>query len=230
MADVVFVGVTTGSSLVRRAMPAWQPLLGSACGLRGIDIGLGAADDAYVRLLGGLLGDDSVAGAVITTHKARVFRAGHALFTSLDPLALACEEVNAVRRAAGGLHGWARDPVSAGRVADRIWPGAEGQVICLGAGGTAVALARQLLMTRPRVRFACADPDGAAVGHLTRLAPRPVAGHVGDGPWDDLVSAAPPGSLIVNATGMGKDRPGSPIYRPGTIPRPVGHLGAELPR
>jgi hypothetical protein len=66
-------------------------------------------------------------------------------------------------------------------------------------------------MTRPRVRFACADPDGAAVGHLTRLAPRPVAGHVGGGHWDDLVSAAPPGSLIVNATGMGKDRPGSPI-------------------
>ena len=211
MADVVFVGVTTGSSLVHRAMPAWQPLLGSACGLRGVDIGLGAADDAYVRLLGGLLTDDSVAGAVITTHKARVFRAGRALFTRLDPLALACEEVNAIRRTAAGLHGWARDPVSAGRVADRIWPDAEGQVICLGAGGTAVALARHLLTTRPRVDFACADPDGTAVSQLTRLAPRPVAGHVGDGRWDDLVSAAPRGSLIVNATGLGKDRPGSPI-------------------
>jgi shikimate 5-dehydrogenase len=218
MADVVFVGVTTGSSLVHRAMPAWRPLLGSSCGLRGIDIGLGAADDAYVRLLGGLLGDDGVAGAVITTHKARVFRAGRALFTRLDPLALACEEVNAVRRTAAGLHGWARDPVSAGRVADRIWPDAEGQVICLGAGGTAVALARHLLITRPRVRFACADPDGAAVGQLARLAPRPVAGHVGAGHWDDLVSAAPPGSLIVNATGMGKDRPGSPITGQARFP------------
>ena len=76
-----------------------------------------------------------MAGAVITTHKARVFRAGRALFTSLDPLALACAEVNAVRRTAGGFHGWARDPVSAGRVADRIWPDADGQVLCLGAGG-----------------------------------------------------------------------------------------------
>jgi shikimate 5-dehydrogenase len=34
---------------------------------------------------------------------------------------------------------------------------------------------------------------------------------VGNRPWDDLVAEAPPGSLIVNATGLGKDRPGSPI-------------------
>ena len=34
MAGIVFVGVTTGSSLVHRALPAWQPLLGQACSLR----------------------------------------------------------------------------------------------------------------------------------------------------------------------------------------------------
>jgi shikimate dehydrogenase len=144
VADVVFVGVTTGASLVHRAMPAWQPLLGTAC-----------------------------------------------------------EEVNAIRRTGGSLHSWARDPVSAGRVADRIWPDAEGQVICLGAGGTAVALARHLLAARPRLRFACADKDRAAIGQLARLAPRPVAGYAGAGPWDDLVSAAPPGSLIVNDAALG---------------------------
>ena len=96
MADVVFVGVTTGSSLAHRAMPASQPLLGSACGLRGVDIGLDADDETYVRLLDELRGDDSAAGAVITTHKVRMFRAGRGHFSYLDPLALACEEVNAV--------------------------------------------------------------------------------------------------------------------------------------
>ena len=218
MADIVFVGVTTGSSLAGRAMAAWQPLLGPGWGLRGVDIGLGAADGTYLRLLGDLLRDDSVAGAVITTHKARVFRAGQALFARLDPLALACEEVNAIRRYGGGLLGWARDPVSVGRVADRIWPRSEGQVICLSAGGTAVALARRLGTTRPGVRFACADRDPAAVGHLARLAPGPVDGYTGAGPWDDLISAAPPGSLIVNATGMGKDRPGSPVTSQARFP------------
>jgi shikimate 5-dehydrogenase len=32
-----------------------------------------------------------------------------------------------------------------------------------------------------------------------------------EGPADDLLAAMPPGSLVVNATGLGKDRPGSPL-------------------
>jgi hypothetical protein len=50
MAGLLFVGVTTGSSLVHRARPAWQPLLGQACRLRGVDIPLGADDETYLRL------------------------------------------------------------------------------------------------------------------------------------------------------------------------------------
>jgi shikimate dehydrogenase len=211
MAKVVFVGVTTGSSLIHQAITTWQSILGVPCKVRGVDIALDADDDTYVRFLDELVRDHSVAGAVITTHKVRVFRAGRIRFADLDPLALACEEVNAIRRTPDGLCGWARDPVSVGRVADRIWPESEGKVICLGAGGTALALAKHLFTTRTDVRFVCADPSRAAVEHLASMAGHPVAGHVGDGPWDDLVEAGPPGSLIVNATGMGKDRPGSPI-------------------
>ncbi|MBV9231137.1 MAG: hypothetical protein JOZ18_17640 [Chloroflexi bacterium] len=35
---------------------------------------------------------------------------------------------------------------------------------------------------------------------------------------DELMSKLPPGSLIINATGMGKDRPGSPISDEGVFP------------
>jgi shikimate 5-dehydrogenase len=106
MAGILFVGVTTGSSLVHRARPAWQPLLGQACSLRGADIPLGADDETYLSLLDGLRRDNGVAGAVVTTHKVRLLRAGRARFAWLDPLALACQEVNAIRRAGGGLRGW----------------------------------------------------------------------------------------------------------------------------
>ena len=218
MAVVVFVGVTTGSSLVHRTMPIWQSVLGLSCSLRGADIDLGSDDDSYLRLLADLTSDDSVAGAVVTAHKVRMFQACRGCFTHLDPLAVACEEINAIRQTDGSLYGWARDPVSVGRVVDRIWPDAEGQVVCLGAGGTALALAHHLSTTRAAVRFACADPNPAAVERLVRQARCPVAGHVGDKPWDDLVGSAPPGSLIVNATGMGKDRPGSPITSGARFP------------
>jgi shikimate 5-dehydrogenase len=211
MTTVVFLGVTTGASLVHQAISAWQAVLATRCDIRGFDIALNADDDAYLRFLAGLSKDESVAGAVITTHKISVLRAGRSLFAGLDPLAISCGEVNAVRRTSAGLWGFARDPVSVGRVVDRIWPESEGEVVCLGAGGTARALAQHLFTTRPPLRFVCADPVGASVEQLAKTAGRPVAGHVGNRPWDDLVAEAPPGSLIVNATGLGKDRPGSPI-------------------
>ena len=107
MAGILFVGVTTGSSLVHQARPAWQPLLGQACSLRGADIPLGADDETYLSLLDDLRRDNGVAGAVVTTHKVRLLRAGRARSAWLDPLALACQEVNAIRRAGGGLRGWA---------------------------------------------------------------------------------------------------------------------------
>lgn len=210
MADVLFVGVTTASSLIHRAMPAWQPLLPTRCTVRGVDVPLGASRDVYAGLLDRIRDDDSVAGAVITTHKVGVYQAGLLRFEWLDPLAVACEEVNAIRRTPAGLHGWARDPVSVGRVVEQIWPGDGGQVVCLGAGGTARALARYLGVAGPRVRFDCADVDTGAVQRLTGLAWWPVTGYTGQGPWDHLVGTAQPGSLIVNATGMGKDRRGSP--------------------
>lgn len=210
MADVLFVGVTTASSLIHRAMPAWQPLLPARCGVRGVDIPLGAGREVYAALLDRVRGDESVAGAVVTSHKTGLYQAGLLRFEWLDPLAVACEEVNAIRRTPAGLHAWARDPVSVGRVVQQIWPGDGGRVVCLGAGGTARALARYLGMARPGVQFDCADTDTAAVQRLTGLAGWPVTGYTGSGPWDHLVGAAPPGSLIVNATGLGKDRPGSP--------------------
>ena len=117
-----------------------------------------------------------------------------------------------MRRAGSDLHGYARDPISVGRVVDRIWPRGEGEVVCIGAGGTARALIYHLLaLARSRYGSCAPTAAEAALREAARLAPRPIVARAGDGPWDELIAAAPPGSLIVNATGLGKDRPGSPI-------------------
>ena len=144
MTTVVFLGVTTGSSLIHQAIPAWESILATQCKIRGIDIPLDADNASYIRFLEGLAKDETAAGAVVTTHKVRLFSAGRSLFADLDPLALACGEVNAIRRTSAGLCGAARDPVSVGRVVDRIWPESQGEVVCLGTGGAARALAKHL--------------------------------------------------------------------------------------
>jgi shikimate 5-dehydrogenase len=216
---VWFVGVSTSGSLVHRAMERWRPLVGGDVAVRGRDLPIDAPDAAFRELLDDLRQDPDALGAVVTSHKVALFRAARDRFARLDDVALACGEVNAVRRTPTGLIGFARDPVSVGRVVDRIWPAHGGdQVVCLGAGGTAVALGRHLL-ARPRPpALVFADRRPEAVAHLQGALGAGVTTRVGPGPWDELVAGARPGALLVNATGMGKDRPGAPLTPSATFP------------
>jgi shikimate 5-dehydrogenase len=232
MRAVWFVGVSTGGSLVHRAMARWGPLLGGEVAVQGRDLPLAAPDGAYRELLGELRRDPHALGAVVTSHKVGLFRAAADMFARLDGAARACGEVNAVRRSPEGLLGFARDPVSVGRVADRIWPAGSGdEVVCLGAGGTAVALGRHLL-ARPRSpSLVFADRRPEAVAHLRAALGLGVTTRVGPGPWDELVAGARPGALVVNATGMGKDTPGSPLapaaaFPPGAVVWELNYRGA----
>jgi shikimate 5-dehydrogenase len=209
---VWFVGVSTAGSLVHRAMPRWRPLVGGGVTVQGRDLPLDAPAGAFRSLLDDLRRDRQARGAVVTTHKIALYRTAGDLFAGLDDLAVACGEVNAVRRTPGGLVGFARDPVSVGRVVDRIWPAGTGdEAVCLGAGGTGVALGRHLLARRRPPRLVFADRRPEAVTHLRATLGDDVTAHVGPGPWDALVGPARPGCLIVNATGMGKDTPGAPL-------------------
>jgi len=213
-ATLWFIGVSTGRSLINAAFPVWMGDLGRDVRLVGRDLPPGSPPESYRALVAGLRADPSALGAVITTHKVAVARAAGDLIDSLDPLAAECGEINSLLRTPSGLAGFARDPLSIGRVVDEIWPGGD-RVVCLGAGGSAIALGRHL-MTRPEApaRLVFADRDESAAEHLrTVLSPwsERIAVRVGPGPWDDLVAAAPPGTLVVNATGLGKDRPGSPL-------------------
>ncbi|WP_433367491.1 shikimate dehydrogenase family protein [Actinoplanes sp. CA-142083] len=219
-ATLWFVGVSTGRSLVNAAFPLWMADLGREIRLVGRDVPVGAPAGTYRALLSELR-TGAARGAVITSHKVAVRRSAGDLIDWLDPMANECGEVNALRWADGVLSGFARDPMSVGRVVDEIWPGGE-QVVCLGAGGSAIALGRHLL-TRPESprRMVFADRSDAAAGHLrTVLTPwaERISVHVGAGPWDTLVASSPSGTLVVNATGLGKDRPGSPLSADVTFP------------
>jgi shikimate 5-dehydrogenase len=216
---VWFVGVSTAGSMIHRAMPCWRPLLAGDVTVRGRDLPLDAPAAAFRSLLHDLDRDDEACGAVVTTHKIALYRAAGELFAGLDDAAVACGEVNAVRRTPDGILGFARDPVSVGRVVDHIWPAGTGdEVVCLGAGGTAVALGRHLLARHRSPRLVFVDRRPEAVAHVRATLGDEITTRVGVGPWDELVATARPGGLVVNATGMGKDRPGAPLSRLARFP------------
>jgi shikimate 5-dehydrogenase len=208
---VTFVGVSTGASLIHTAFPRWARVVGIEAEVVGVDVPVGAPDEVYRSVLE-TLREPSVLGAVITSHKVGLFAAASDAFAYLDPLARQCREINSIRNDGGRLRGYARDPISVGRVVDEIWPDHDGDLLCLGSGGTAIALGEYLLRRGHTGRLRFVDRDPAAVARLRAVLDNPqVSAEAGDGPFDAAIAAMGPGALVVNATGAGKDRPGSPV-------------------
>jgi shikimate dehydrogenase len=240
LADVrrfVFVGVETAGSSIRTIFPAWRDrlALGEDVVLEGIDIPLGAPPERYRTAVETLRADPSFLGALVTTHKLALYEAARDLFDELDRFARLCTEVSCLAQRDGRLLGWAKDPISAGRSLDdllgpRYFERTRGEVLCIGAGGAGTAIALHL-MTRSQVgdrpaRIVLADAAPPRLDAVRELHARlgssaPLECHAAASPGelDALLEALAPGAVVINATGMGKDRPGSPLGDDARFPQ-----------
>ncbi|MCX7671506.1 MAG: shikimate dehydrogenase [Anaerolineae bacterium] len=231
-----FIGVTTGQSSVRQIFPRWMEALGRPdVVLAGVDLPLHAAPEAYRQVVAQIKHDPNSLGGLVTTHKINLFEAARDLFDYLDPYAQLCGEVSCISKRNHRLEGHAKDPLTAGASLDALlgenyFGRTGGEVLCLGSGGSATAIALHLSHKpnagdRPR-RFIVVGRRQASLDRLRRVieqVPSDIAFAyvVNQDPArnDELMAALPDGSLVINATGMGKDLPGSPITGRGLFPR-----------
>ncbi|PRX97263.1 shikimate dehydrogenase family protein [Allonocardiopsis opalescens] len=238
-----FVGVSTAGSSIQRVFPAWAEDLGlSGMRLAGHDLPLDASAEDYRAVVRLIRDDDAYAGALITTHKISLYRAAADLFDSIDPFAELCGEISSISKRGGRLAGQAKDPFTAGLALEEFldddhFARTGGQALILGSGGAGTAIAYYLAKRPDRPgRILCTGLGAADTGHVRAVlaaggaAPGLVETAVADGPADGLLAAMPPGSLVVNATGMGKDRPGSPLgdaapYPPDAIAWELNYRG-----
>lgn len=219
-----FIGVTTGSSAIHPVFSAWVDLLGIEATLEGVDLPLHAPREHYRAALQRIRDDSGVAGALVTSHKLDLVAAAADLFDRLDPLARQSGEVSCISKGpAGELIGHAKDPITAGlALADFVpadhWRGGA-EVLCLGSGGAALAIALHLAGSSPGPsRMRVSDVRADRLDHLRAVLGR-LGGDLaldtrlcrGSGDNDRLLAELPPDSLVINATGLGKDRPGSPL-------------------
>src|SRR5438105_1895100 len=79
------------------------------------------------------------------------------------------------------------------------------------AGGAGVALAACLCRNHQPTDVILTDVSAARLDQVRPLTRARCVLVNGTEEQDALLANIPPGSLIVNATGMGKDRPGSPV-------------------
>jgi shikimate 5-dehydrogenase len=222
-----FIGVSTGQSSIMRVFPAWATHLGLDAEIKGIDFPLHAEPDAYRAAVAFIRDDPWSMGALVTTHKIDLFKACHDLFDVIDPHAAFMDETSCISKRGGKLICHAKDPISSGLSLDGFLPpdhfartGAE--VFSMGAGGSTIALTWHL-MRRERglnvpSRIIVSNRSQARLDEIARIhAQVPTGARLDYVPAPDarnndaVVARLKPGSLVINATGLGKDAPGSPL-------------------
>lgn len=230
--NMYFIGITTGQSAMMKLFPRWAPILGLAnAQLVGIDLPLHANVERYRQTIQDIKESASARGALITSHKIDIWRAARDLFTSFDSHSSLCEEISCIAKQDSDLIGYARDPINSGLalaqfLPPRHWSQTSGQVMCLGVGGSGIAIIVHLLSKAERPRHILAvsrsQPGLEKLRLLAqRLAPDASIEYILNEDQrvnDRLLGKLPPASLVINATGMGKDRPGSPLTNEAVFP------------
>ncbi|MEK0316693.1 shikimate dehydrogenase family protein [Cohnella sp. 56] len=230
-----FIGVTTGQSSIMKLFPLWAQALGlGGPKIVGIDIAIHAQPEAYRDCVRFIKEDPLSLGALVTTHKIDLYNAAGDLFDTLDPYAETFEEISSISKAGGQLAGHAKDPISSGLSLEAFvpaghWQRTGGHALIMGAGGSALAISSYLtaperggdvphtivLTNRSPQRLASAREllgrIDTPVKFEYRLCPAPEDN-------DAVLAGLPAGSLVVNATGLGKDRPGSPLTDDAVFP------------
>jgi len=230
-----FIGVTTAKSSIMKVFPEWARHLGLGdVAIQGIDFVPHDEPERYREAVAFLRGDPLSLGALVTTHKLDLFAACRDMFDEIDPHALLMEETSCLSKRGGRLICHAKDPISSGLSIDGFlspnhFADTGAEVFSMGAGGSTIALTWHLMQPsrgadRPS-RIVVSNRSQARLDHIEaihraigtdipveyRLAPRPEGN-------DAILAGLKPGSLVVNATGLGKDAPGSPLTDNGVFP------------
>ncbi len=230
-----FIGVTTSKSSIVTVFPLWVKELGRPeIVIEGVDLKIHDSPEAYRGAVAQIKYDSLSLGALVTTHKIDLFEAARDMFNYADPYAQICGEVSSISKRDDRLEGHAKDPISSGLSLDAIvgesyFARTGGAVLCFGAGGSAVATLLHLMNKkqpgdRPR-RFVMVNRSPERLVRARKMVESQetdiqVEYICNQDPLknDAIIAAMPPGSIVINATGMGKDTPGSPITGAGLFP------------
>ncbi|MCX6056192.1 MAG: shikimate dehydrogenase [Chloroflexi bacterium] len=223
-----FIGVTTGKSSIMKVFPLWMKVLGrEEVIMEGVDCLIHDKPEVYRKAVAQIKYDPLSVGALVTTHKIDLLTAARDMFDYLDPYALITDEISSISKLEGRLEGHAKDPITSGASLDAIiekgyFAKTSGEVLSFGAGGSAIATLLHLINKKDKEdrpsKFTFVNRSQGRLDHAREM----VSGQKTDiqieyfcnsdpAVNDKIMEKFPAHSIIINATGMGKDTPGSPI-------------------
>jgi len=230
-----FIGVTTSKSSIMKVFPLWMKVLGrEEVVMEGIDCKIHDEPEVYRRAVAQIKYDPLSLGALVTTHKIDLLSAARDMFDYLDPYAMITDEISSISKLEGRLEGHAKDPLTSGASLDAIiekgyFGKTNGHVLCFGAGGSAIATLLHLINKKDKedrpARFTFVNRSQGRLDHAKEMVSTlktdiEIEYICNSDPNvnDKILKKFPPFSVIINATGMGKDTPGSPITWEGVFP------------
>jgi shikimate 5-dehydrogenase len=230
-----FIGVTTAKSSIMRVFPEWASCLGlGECAIKGFDFVPHDEPERYREAVAFIKSDPLSLGSLVTTHKIDLLKACRDQFEELDQYAALMGEASCISKRNGKLVAHAKDPITAGLSLEAFlpeghWEKTGSEAFVLGAGGSAIAITWYLMKpehgaNRPS-KIIVANRTPGRLEEIKELHHRigsnvPVEYHHVPTPQhsDALLKRLPSRSLVVNATGLGKDAPGSPLSDAAAFP------------
>ena len=230
-----FIGVTTGKSSIMNVFPQWAKHLDLGdCQIKGIDCKWHEERSVYRKVVSFIKEDELSLGALVTTHKIDLLKACRDMFDELGPYAELLGEISSISKRNGKLRGHAKDPITSGLSLEAFcpkdhWQKTSGEICLLGAGGSSLALTTYFMKSKPENEW----PSKIFVTNrsLPRLEEmQKIHKEINPGveieyfhcpnPEDNdkIVNKLKPCSMVINATGLGKDAPGSPITNAAKFP------------
>ena len=223
-----FIGVTTSRSSIMNLFPKWAKYLRLGdCEIKGVDFMPHDETTKYRDCVEFIKKDPLSKGALVTTHKIDIFLSCADQFDYLDEHSTTMGEISCISKDGNNLLGHAKDPISSDLALKRIlpedhWKENGGEVLCLGAGGAAIAILYNLNKQKQNKnqpsKIFVTDIMKSRLESIKQIFRKfdtniPIELHQCSEPKsnDKLTPNLKTHSLIINATGMGKDKPGSPF-------------------
>ena len=223
-----FIGVTTKKSSIMNVFPQWAEHFGLNAVIKGFDFEPHSDPEAYREVVRFIKNDPLSLGALVTTHKLDLLEACREEFDGLGEYAKLLGEVSSISKRGSELWGHAKDPITSGFSLEAIvhegyWNDTGADLHIIGAGGSSLALSLYLINKKKEGKDVPQHVliSNRSEGRLKQmktihasvatgidfeyiLAPTPSDN-------DKVVASLKPKSMVINATGLGKDRPGSPL-------------------
>jgi shikimate dehydrogenase len=230
-----FLGVTTGESSIMKVFPRWAEHLSLDASIEGMDFPQHDEPAHYREAVEFIKHDSLSLGGLVTTHKLDLFNACGDLFEGIGPYTELLGEASSISKRGNELWAHAKDPITSGLSLEIIvkpdyWSETDAELCILGAGGSSLALTLYLINKRndggdaPR-RIHVTNRSSTRLEEMRSIHHKLDHGiefsyHLCPDPTDNdtVVGNLASGSMVVNATGLGKDAPGSPLTDTAVFP------------